>query len=64
VVNQLREGMLNREVWRNIIKQVSFAAQKNKHQTNTNSNISAITTTTTTKAKNRSQITKDRNTGN
>ena len=45
MVNQLREDTLDREVWRNIIKQVSFA-QKNKHETINNTNTSIITINT------------------
>ena len=39
MVNQLREGTLDREVRRHIIKNVSFA-QKNKHETINNTNTS------------------------
>ena len=45
MVNQLREDTLDREVWRNIIKHVSFS-QKNKHETNNNTITSTITINT------------------
>ena len=45
MVNQLREDALDREVWRIIIKEVSFA-QNNKHETNNNTNTSTITINT------------------
>ena len=45
MVNQLCENTLDREVWMNIIKQVSFA-QKNKHETNNNAITSTITINT------------------
>ena len=46
MVRQLREDMLDREVWRKTIKEVSLA-QKNK-QLNNNSNTSTNSNTTTT----------------
>ena len=46
MVNDLRKEMLNREVWRNIIREVS-TAQKNK-QLNNNKYTSTNTNTTTT----------------
>ena len=52
VVNQLREDMLDREIWRNMIRKVSIA-QKNKYEDNNNTNTSTITNTTTTIAKRR-----------
>jgi hypothetical protein len=42
MVNQLCEDMLDREVWRNTIKEVSIA-QKNKQHSNINTNTSTIT---------------------
>ena len=45
MVNQLCENTLDREVWMNIIKQVSFA-QKTKHETNNNTITSTITINT------------------
>jgi hypothetical protein len=50
MVKQLPEHMLDREVWRDTVKEISFA-QKNKRQTNSNTNTSTITTITTTIAK-------------
>ena len=46
MVNDLRDEMLNREIWRNIIREVSNA-QKNK-QLNNNTNTSTNSNTTTT----------------
>ena len=46
MVNDLRDEMLNREIWRNIIREVS-TAQKNK-QLNNNNNTSTNSNTTTT----------------
>jgi hypothetical protein len=46
MVNDLRGDMLNRENWRNIIREVS-TAQKNK-QLNNNNNTSTNSNTTTT----------------
>ena len=46
MVNDLRDDMLNREIWRNIIRKVSNA-QKNKqlnNNTNTSTNPNTITT--------------------
>ena len=46
MVNDLRDDMLNSEIWRNTIGEVS-TAQKN-NQPNNNNNISTNTNTTTT----------------
>ena len=50
--NDLREEMLNREVWRNIIREVSNA-QKNKLLNNNNITSTNSNTTTTTKRRGR-----------
>jgi hypothetical protein len=55
MVRQLRETMLDREVWRNKIKKVSFA-QKNKQHSNINTNTSTVTNTTTTIAERRGKL--------
>ena len=52
MVVTLREDMLDREVWRNMIKKVSIA-QKNKYEDNSNTNTSTITNITTTTGKRR-----------
>ena len=52
MVNDLREEMLNREVWRNIIREVSNA-QKNKLLNNNNNTSTNSNTTTTTKRRGR-----------
>ena len=52
MVSQLREDILDREIWRNMIKKVSIA-QKNKYEDNSNTNTSTITNITTTIAKRR-----------
>ena len=46
MVNDLRDEMMNREIWRNTIREVSIA-QKNK-QLNNNNNTSTYSNTTTT----------------
>ena len=52
MVNQLREDMLDGEIWRNMIKKVSIV-QKNKYEDNSNTNTSTITNITTTIGKRR-----------
>ena len=52
MVNQLREDMLDREIWRDMVKKVSIA-QRNKYENNNNTNTSTTTNTTTTIAKRR-----------
>ena len=44
--------MLDREIWRDMVKKVSIA-QKNKYENNNNTNTSTTTNTTTTIAKRR-----------
>ena len=51
-VNQSREDMLDREIWRNMIRKVSIA-QKNKYEDNNNTNTSTITINTSIIAKRR-----------
>ena len=52
MVNQLREDMLDREKWRDMVKKVSIA-QRNKYENNNSTNTSTTTNTTTTIAKRR-----------
>ena len=50
--NDLRDEMLNREIWRNIIREVS-SAQKNKQLNNNNNTPTYSNTTTTAKKRGR-----------
>ena len=52
MVNDLRDDMLNREVWRNTIREVS-TAQKNKQLNNNNNTSTKSNTTTTAKRRGR-----------